>query len=76
MAARRNERCYETRVFSHFLVCKGRITVSNDDVGVARGTVFQDIQPGDGFQNGRYRQGKVGGATVERLSRTVKSEVL
>ena len=38
MATRREERCYEKTMSCYFLVRKGR---SNDDVGVARGTVFQ-----------------------------------
>ena len=29
-----------------FLFCKG---LPNDDVGVARGAVFQEMRPGDGF---------------------------
>ena len=35
----------------HFRVCKG---LSNDDVGVARGTVFQEIRPGAGFKTGNF----------------------
>ena len=33
----------------------------NDDVGGARGTVFQDIRPGDGFKTGDFVEGKLGG---------------
>ena len=46
----RGNRCYEKKVKSPcFLVCKGR---SNDDVGVASGTVIQEIRPGAGFETG------------------------
>ena len=34
-------------IFTHFLVCIGR---SNDGVGGARDTVFQEIRPGAGFK--------------------------
>ena len=34
-------------IFPCFLVRKG---LSNDDVGVATGTVFQETRPGAGFQ--------------------------
>ena len=34
-----------------FLVCKGP---SNDDVGVARSTVIQEIRAGAGFKNRRF----------------------
>ena len=40
-AARQEEGRYETQLFVYFLACKG---LSNDDVGVARGTVFQEIR--------------------------------
>ena len=36
----------------HFLVCEG---LSNDDVRVARGIVFQEIRPGAGFRTGELR---------------------
>ena len=42
----------------YFLVCKGR---SNDDVGVARGTVFQALRPGAGFKTGDSSLKKKGG---------------
>ena len=41
-----------------FLACKGP---SNDDVGVARGTVFQEIRPGVGFKTGDSVKEKLGG---------------
>ena len=42
-------------------------TVSKDDAGVTRGTVFQEVRPGAGFKNGESVTEKLGGATVERL---------
>ena len=47
MAARQEEGRYETQVFACVLVCKG---ISNGDVGVAKGTVFEDMRPGVGFK--------------------------
>ena len=38
-------------ILKHVLVCEGR---SNDDVGVARGIVFQEIRPGAGFKTGDF----------------------
>ena len=35
----------------------------NDGVGVARGTVFQEIRPGAGFKTGDFVKEKLGGAT-------------
>ena len=52
MAARYEERCYETIIWKCFLVCKG---LSNDDVGVASGTLFQQIRPRAGLKNLRFR---------------------
>ena len=55
----------KNKIFTCFLVCKGR---SNDYVERARGTVFQEIRPGAGFQTGDFVQRRLGGATiVERL---------
>ena len=52
-----------------FLVCKGP---SNDDVGVARGIVFQEIRPGAGFKTSDFVEEKLGvGATVERLRASI-----
>ena len=48
----------------YFFVCEGR---SNDDVGVATGTVFQELRPGAGFKTGDFVKAKLGGAIVERL---------
>ena len=43
--------------------------LSNDDVGVARGTAFQKLRPGAGagFETGDFVKKSQGGATVERL---------
>ena len=41
----------------YFFVCKER---SNDDVGVARGTIFQEIRSGAGFKTGDFAQEKLG----------------
>ena len=44
------------------------IKLSNDDVGAARSTVFQEIRPRAGFTtNGDFVKEKLGGATVLRL---------
>ena len=54
---------YKKNILKHF-VCKG---LSNDDVMVARGTVFQEreIRPGAGFETGDFfRQRKVEGAVL------------
>ena len=45
-------------ILKHFLVCIG---LSNDDVGVARGTVFQEIRPGAGFKTGDFVEKSWGG---------------
>ena len=65
MGARHEEGCLERHSFICFLVWnKG---ISNDSVGVARGTtVFQDqeIRPGAGFKTADLVKEKLGGATV------------
>ena len=54
-------------ILKQFLVCKG---LSGDDVGVARGTVFQKIRPGAGFKTGDFvEEKKLGAATVKRRLR-------
>ena len=58
MAARQEERRYDTQLFVYFLVCKG---LSNDGVGVARGTVFEEIRPGASFKTGDFVNEKLGG---------------
>ena len=47
MGARHEGGCNETNFLLHFLDCKG---LSNDDVGVTWGTVFQEIRPVDGVR--------------------------
>ena len=45
---------------------------SNDDLGVARDSLFQEIRPGAGFKTGDFVQRKVGGGyrrTVEPTTR-------
>ena len=53
-----------------FHVCKGLLLLllSNDDAGVARAAVFQEVQPGAGFKTGDFIQEKLRGATVVRLA--------
>ena len=41
-----------------YVVCKG---ISNDDVRVARGTVFQEVRPRAGFKTGDSVKEKLGG---------------
>ena len=47
IAARHERGCYEKSIFKHFHASKG---LSNDYVGAARGIIFQEIRPGDGFK--------------------------
>ena len=54
----------EKRVSIYCLVCK---SLSIDDVGVTRDTVYQEIRSGAGFKTGDFVEEKLGGATVERL---------
>ena len=59
-----------------FWVAKGLL---NDDAGVARGTAFQAIRPGAGFQNPAIslKEKVAGGTTLERLSlRAINRRVL
>ena len=58
MAARQEEGCYEKNIFTCFFVCK---LLSNDDVGVARATVFQEIRPNVDFKTGDFVKEKLGG---------------
>ena len=64
MAARHEEWCYEKSILKHFHACK---YLSNDDVGAARGTVFQEIRAGAGLETVDFVKEKLGGATVVRL---------
>ena len=68
MATRHEERRYEQSISIYFLACKGR---PKDDVGVARGSVFQELRPGAGFKTApaiSLETIMLGGATVERLA--------
>ena len=47
----------ESKVSMYFLVCEG---LSNDDVGVARGTVFQEVWPEAGLKTGDFVKEKLG----------------
>ena len=58
MAARHEEGCYEKSILEQFHVRKG---LSNDDVGAARGTIFQETRPGAGFKTGDFVQEKLRG---------------
>ena len=42
----------EKNIFKRFLVRK---ELSNEDVGMTRDAVFQELQPGAGFYNRRFR---------------------
>ena len=66
MAASREEGCYEKSILKHFHVYKG---LSNDDVGVARGTVFSGDTAGSWSQNRRFRSTIVGGGLPQDDSR-------
>ena len=59
MAARQEEGCYETQLFvlDYCLACKG---LSSDDVGVARGNVFEEIRRGAGFKTDDFAEEKRG----------------
>ena len=37
--------------------------LSNDDVEVARGTVFQEVRPGAGFKTGEFVKEKLEGSS-------------
>ena len=55
MAAPHDEGFNEKTIFTCFLVCEGPLLLSNDDdFGVARGMVFQEICPGAGFKTGDF----------------------
>ena len=47
----------KNKITTYFPVCK---QLSSDDVGGARGTVFQEIRPGAGFKTGDFVQEKLG----------------
>ena len=59
MAAPYEQGCYEDYGFTHvFVFAKEGLLVpvelSNDDVGVARGTVFEEIRPAAGLKTGDF----------------------
>ena len=60
VAARYEEGCHEKCIFTYFLVREGLLS-ADDDVGVAKGTVFQEIRPWAGFQTGDFAKEKLGG---------------
>ena len=45
----------------HVFSCLQTKALSNDDVGVERGTVFQELRPGAGFKAGDSVKEKLGG---------------
>ena len=51
MVVRHEERVPERYSFTYFLVSE---RLSNDYIGVAKGTVFQEIWPGAGFKTGDF----------------------
>ena len=51
MAARHEEGRYKTKDSMCFVVFKG---LSNDNVRVERGTVFQEVRPGAGFKTSDF----------------------
>ena len=56
--------CVKTKLFIYFVVCKGLLLLllSNDDVGGGtRGTLFQEIRPGAGFETGDFVKEMLGG---------------
>ena len=61
MSARHEGGCYEKKASTYFLVFKGLLVVvvvlSNDDVGVVRGTVFREIRPGASFKSTDFVKG-------------------
>ena len=59
MAARHEEACYEKK-HPHTFSCLPE-GLSNHDVGVARGIVFQETRPGAGFKTGDFVKEKLGG---------------
>ena len=58
VAARYEEGCHEKYTFACFLAHEGLRT---DDVGVAKGTVFQEIRSWAGFKTGDFVNDMLGG---------------
>ena len=72
MAARHEDGCYEKKnISSHTFQCLQSKGLSNDDVGAARDTVFQGIQPRAGFKTGDSVKQKLGGG-YRRTARLIK----
>ena len=63
VAARHEEECSNKTTFMYYLFCNRLV---HDDVGVARGIVFQEVLPVAGFKDHRVSERNVGRATVER----------
>ena len=57
-------------IFMYFVVCKGR-ALSNDDVVVARGAVFQEVRPGAGFKTGDFVKEQLGGLPSKTTPRPI-----
>ena len=60
MAARHEEGCFEYNIYIVHVFCLQQ-GLSNDSVGVERGTVFQEIRPGAGFKTGVFVLRKASG---------------
>ena len=59
VAARYEEGCYEKHLLR---ICScSRMTVDRSHVGVAKGTLFQEIRPWAGFKTGDFVKDKSGG---------------
>ena len=58
MATRHEGGCYSVKVPVYFLVRNG---LPNNDVGVARGTVFHKVRPGASFKTGDFVKEELGG---------------
>ena len=53
MATRHEEGCHQGKICTHFLACN---VLSNEDVGVARGAVFQEIRRVAGFKTSDFAE--------------------
>ena len=52
------EECYDKKILLYVLVYE---VLSKDDVGVGRGSVVEEIQPGAGFETGDFVKEGLGG---------------
>ena len=57
MAARHEEGCHGKTIFTYFPVCKG---LSNDDIGVARGTVILETRTEAGVKTSEFVNEELG----------------